>query len=645
MGTARTATARTATSGTRSGRGGSAARTQRPGAPRATPPRGGSGSGGHQPPPGSPRVGGSHRRQRILLWGVLAVLVLFAGRLVQVQVIDGSELAAQARETRERTIPLHAERGEIVDANGLVLATSVVRYDVEIDQRQIPAYVRLGEDREILGRGAAEAAAQLAPLLGVSEHELGAQLTGTAGYVRIARDVTPEVRSAIEQLNINGLTTKSTNKRIYPNGTTAGNVVGWVNYDQAADNTQYGAAGLEYSLNDQLEGVNGTRSYETGVGGTVIPGAAQSVTAAQDGATVHLSIDADLQFACQQAIDAQVAATGAELGAVAVIEVKTGRIVALCDSGSADPNKPTGSGALPSVTSPYEPGSTGKILTVAAGLNEGVITPTSTFTVPDRLTMPNGEAFKDAFSHETWDMTTAGIMAVSSNTGTIQIGDLMTDAKRVEYMKLFGWGEPTGVEIAGETSGTYLDTTVWDGRSRYVTMFGQGNQVNLLQITNVMATLGNGGVRLPLHLVDGTTDSNGTYTPSTYGESVQAVSEKTADEMLLILEGVTSSDIRSTGKNAAIEGYRVAGKTGTAQIPNASGQLTDTAASFVGVVPADDPELAIGVIIYRPATGGHGGAISAPVFQQVGSAALQMFGIPPSGTTPELYPSFGDSAE
>ncbi|TGO05866.1 peptidoglycan D,D-transpeptidase FtsI family protein [Serinibacter arcticus] len=604
------------------------------------------GAGGHAPPPSGPRVGASARRQWILLWIVVAVLALFAARLVQVQVVEAATLAEQGRDTRARVIPLDATRGEIVDASGMVMATSVVRYDVQVDLRQVPAYVRLdetrtaGEEPVILGRGAVEAAKQLAPLLGVDEHELGAQLTGTQGGLRIAREVTPEVREQIEELGINGLTTHSTTKRVYPNGTTAGDLVGWVN------NEQNGAAGLEYSLNGDLQGVDGERSYETGVGGTVIPFASQSTVPAQDGPTVHTSIDLDLQYVCQNSVDAQVASASAEFGAAVVQEVKTGRILALCDSGATDPNAPTGSGEIRSVTSPYEPGSTGKILTVASALNEGLITPTSTFTVPDQLTMPNGQTFKDATEHPEHELTTAGILAFSSNTGTVQIGDLMTDAKRVEYMNAFGWGDRTGVELGGERGGTNLDPTQWDGRTRYVTMFGQANQVNLLQITNVMATLGNGGVRLPLHLVDGYSDDAGTFTPAEHGEGVQVVTEQTSDEMLLMLEGVMADQLGTTGKKAAIDGYRVAGKTGTAQIPNTvDGRLTDTAASFVGVAPAEDPEIAVGVIIFRPAGSGTGGGLAAPVFHDVASAALQMLGIPPSGTTETLYELYGDTAE
>ncbi|WP_313554981.1 peptidoglycan D,D-transpeptidase FtsI family protein [Miniimonas arenae] len=569
---------------------------------------------------------------------VLVLLLMFAGRLVQVQVIDGAALAEQARSQRERTYTVHASRGEIVDADGFVLATSVVRYDVVVDQRQVPAYVRYGEDNSTVeGRGASAAAAALAPLLGVSEHELGATLTGTAGYKVIATDVTPEVRQQVMDLGINGLTTEQKTKRVYPGGSTAGSIVGWVN-DTDGDGTLQGAAGLESRFDDVLTGTNGSRTVEIGVGGTVIPGAAQTVVAARDGETVHTTLDLDLQQQCQQVIDAKKTETGAEWAAATVVDVKTGEVLALCESDMIDPNAPTGFGKINAVQSPYEPGSTGKILTVAAAMEEGLISPTSDFDVPYRYTTPNGQVFKDHTEHPDERLTVAGILADSSNTGTIQIGSLMSDATRAKYMQAFGWDEPSGVELAGESGGYNLDPDGWDGRTKYASMFGQGVAVDLLQNVNVIATLGNGGVRNQLHLVSGFTDSSGTFTPQTVADPVRVVSPETADQMLLMLESVTSAD-GATGNRAAIDGYRVAGKTGTAQVANTTdGRLTDSAASFVGVVPADDPQIAVGVIIYRPQHGFFGGTIAAPVFHDIASFALSTLGIPPTGVTEPLYP-------
>lgn len=582
----------------------------------------------------SARVGLPRRRQTVLLVLALALSVVFAGRLVQVQVLDGPGLAAAAQEGRQRSYTVHAARGEIVDSSGAVLATSVVRYDVVIDQRQVGAYkVYDADGKTIVGRGQAAAAERLAPLLGVSAHELGAQLTGTSGYTVIAKGVTPEVRSQIIDLGINGLTTEQKAARVYPAGTTAGSIVGWVNAEGL------GAAGLESRFDGALAGLDGTREVEIGVGGTVIPAASQSTVPAQDGGTVHTTIDADLQALCQGVIEATVAERSAEWGAVVVEEVRTGRILALCESGMVDPNAPTGYGRINAVQSPYEPGSTGKILTVAAAVEEGLVTPTTAFEVPYLYTPPNSnQTFKDHTEHPTEVLTTTGILADSSNTGTIKIGQLMSDQTRADYMERFGWTETSGIELAGEGVGLGTNPETWDGRQRFTTMFGQGVAVNLLQNVNVIATLANGGLRMPLHIVDGVTSPDGTFTRAEGSEPVQVVSPETGAQVIRMLESVTATE-GATGTRASVEGYRVAGKTGTAQIADQNGRLNDTAASFVGVVPAEDPAIAVGVVIYRPRTGFFGGTIAAPVFSEVASAALRSLGVPPSTEAPDLYPT------
>ncbi len=317
---------------------------------------------------------------------ILAAFALFAGRLVQVQVIEGPARAEKAADERSRTYTIHAQRGDIVDADGAVLATSVMTYDILVDQNQVRAFVYRGEDEEVLGRGAAAAAALMAPILGEDAHELGAALTGTNAGALIAREVTPEVRRQLMDLGIPGLGSTLRETRTYPAGVTGGSLVGWVNKDGE------GAAGLEYRFDDLLTGTNGSRSGEIGVGGIMIPGAGQTVEPADNGDTVHLTIASDLQQRSQEVIDAKIAETSAEWGAVVVIEVGTGRILAWAESGMVDPNHPSGYGRLNSIQAPYEPGSTGKVLTVAAAMEEGLVTPTSAFTVPYEYTPPGSSS-------------------------------------------------------------------------------------------------------------------------------------------------------------------------------------------------------------------------------------------------------------
>ncbi|ACQ80666.1 Peptidoglycan glycosyltransferase [Beutenbergia cavernae DSM 12333] len=577
------------------------------------------------------RVGSTSRRQFVVLVMVLALMAAYAVRLVYVQVVAGPGLAAQARELRTDTLTLHAQRGAIVDADGNVLATSQMRYDIWVDQRQIPAFKVRDADGEVTAQGALAAAELLAPILDLDAHELGAQLTGDAG-VRIARDVTPEVRAAVVELGIGGAVwDELTTVRDYPATTTGGNLVGWVNEEGA------GASGLEYALEAELSGANGETVFERGLTGQVIPGAPQHTTPAQDGRTVNTTLEQDLEFRAEEVIDGAVEQYGADWGAVVVIEVGTGRILALAESGAIDPNDPSGFGGSRAIQDPYEPGSTGKILTVAAAIEEGVVEPDTVFQVPYRYTTSNGQTFKDHTEHPDEQLTTAGILADSSNTGTIQIGERMSDDVRARYMQDFGWGAPSGIELTGESTGSNLDPTGWDGRTRYATMFGQGLSVNLLQNTNVIATLANDGVHVQPHLVDGYTDTAGTFTPAELEEPRQVVSPETSEQVIRMLEGVTAAE-GATGTRAAIDGYRVAGKTGTAEIMGPGGELSDTVASFVGVAPAEDPQIAVGVVVYRPDTGFYGGTIAAPVFRDVASFALTSLGVPPSAEPADLYP-------
>lgn len=239
-------------------------------------------------------------------------------------------------------------------------------------------------------------------------------------------------------------------------------------------------------------------------------------------------------------------------------------------------------------------------------------------------------------------MTAAGILAVSSNTGTVQIGDLMSDQTRADYMDAFGWHDRSGVELAGESTGQNMDPANWDGRTRYATMFGQGIGVNLLQNVGVIATLANDGVRMPLHLVDGYSTDGGPIDPADLAEPVEVVTQETAEDMITILEGVVAND-GATGTRAAVPGYRVAGKTGTAEVPDDNGALTETAASFVGTIPADDPKLAIGVVVYRAQVNEYGGLVAAPAFSEIASFAVERLGIAPSTSPAELYPVYGEN--
>ncbi|UFU05127.1 peptidoglycan D,D-transpeptidase FtsI family protein [Ruania halotolerans] len=576
-------------------------------------------------------VGTPERRQIVLLAMLLVVVLAFAGRLVYVQVFAGPGLAAAATNERSYSYTEPALRGSIVDSSGTVLATSVQTYRVVVNQDAIPAYLTADSEGEPTGYGAAAAARDLAPLLNRDVNALGAELVGQDRYHILAREVAPEVWREIAALGIPGVSAEETFERAYPNGNTAGQIVGWVN-DEGD-----GAAGLESTMNTRLLGADGEFTVEIGASGQVIPTGHNASTPMVPGCDVHLTVDADLNWQAQTVVDDAVDQYGAEWGAAVVIDVDTGRILALADSDVVDPNNPgasryTGSHAVQDI---FDPGSTGKVLTVLSALEEGVVTPTTPIEDPYRLTTENGQTFHDHTEHPDQILTTTGVLAESANTGTVLIGERMSDQTRFEYMQRLGWGERTGMGMPGETAGILHHYEDWDGRQRYTTMFGQGVSVNLLQNTGVFSTIANGGVRMPLSIVDGYDCADG-YEQIDPGEPVQVVSEESSDQMIRMLESVVTD--AGTGESAAIEGYRIAGKTGTAQMPGDDGELTEVAASFVGIAPADDPQIAVGVVMYNPDTGIYGGTIAAPVFHEITAFALQSLGVPPSGEEAAPYP-------
>lgn len=561
---------------------------------------------------------------------VLVMLVVFAGRLVYVQGLRGEAVAAEALSERMSTARLPAARGEITDSDGVVLATSVERYLVWVDQAQIAKWKRTSAG-SVQAAGAADAAAELAVPLGMDPAELGAKLIGSKAYVVIKREVLPEVWRAVRELGIAGVNGDRVPQRIYPAGTVGGNIIGYVNGDGV------GQRGLEASLDDVLTGTDGRYTYERGLGGQEIPGGKREETPAVPGQDVQLTILRDLQWKAQDELDKAVAATGSDSGSLVAMDVKTGAILALADSGTVDPNDPgassadaRGSRALSNV---FEPGSTAKVITMAAAIETGVAGPLDHWEIPYRYTTANNQTFKDSHEHELLYLTTTGVLALSSNTGTVMIGQNIPQQVRHDYLAKFGFGARTGIELAGESAGILHPSDKWDGRTKYAVLFGQGVSVNAVQATQVFATIANGGVRMPAHVLKATTALDGTVEPSGTPVGTRVVSAETAATVLTMMESAVDE---GTGSNAAIPGYRVAGKTGTAQSWGAGG-ATGITASFIGVAPADDPRIAVSVIMNNPRTSEWGGTVAAPVFSEVAGYALQMLKVAPSGSVPDLF--------
>lgn len=570
----------------------------------------------------SSRTGTPQRRQSALLVLALCLLTVFAGRLVYVQGLQGPALAEDALETRLVTVPIPGDRGDILDRDGDVLATSVERWNVVVNQRQFT-------QARSTAQGAADAAALLAPLLQKDAAALGAKLLGDDQFVYLGKNVSPEVYEQVLDLGLPGITGERTTDRVYPEGSTGGNVVGFVGAEG------HGQAGLEQVFDELLSGTPGEETYERGARGQRIPTGQDDLVPAVPGQDVRLTLDGDLQYMAQAAIDEQVAATGAEWGVVEVVDVRTGEILVLADSGTEDPNAPTGADASRAVAAVYEPGSTAKVIAMAAILETGLATPTSQYVVPYTYAVPNGQSFKDSHEHPDLNLTLTGILAESSNTGTVMVGQDLPPQVRHDYLAKFGFGQTTGVGLPGESRGLLHDAEAWDGRTAYAVLFGQGVGATTLQSTQVFATLANGGVRQQPHVVAGTYAPDGTYRPAEIEPPQQVVSEQTARTVVSMLESAVAE---GTGGNAAVPGYRIAGKTGTAQAWEPNGAIK-IVSSFIGIAPADDPRLVVNVALYDPKTSIYGGTVAAPVFSEVTAHALRSLGVPPSGAPAELFPT------
>lgn len=568
------------------------------------------------------------KRIRYVVAIALVLLVAFAVRLVDVQAVRAAGYANRADMELAKKSIIMAPRGAITDINGTEFARSVTAYRILADQAIIDYPKKL---------------AQLAaPILAVDQNWLESQLTGTRRYVVIEQSVKPAVwrklEAAVDTYNaevskekngyakrLAGFFAERIYVREYPERELGAAVIGFINRAGS------GAAGLEYSMNSTLSGVDGEYTYAN-AGGTIIPGTQKITSEAVRGNTIRLTIDRDVQWVAQEAIRTAVKNSRALSGTVIVMDPATGQILAHATYPSFEPGNTKGIDPYrwqnPSVQEVYEPGSTGKVITIASAIEEGKISPETVMTVPDKLKRSN-KVFKDHDPHPVWKLTTAGALAVSSNTASIKIGEMLSNDKLHSYLKKFGIGEKPGSGLPGEEGGKLLDVKDWSGTTAPTVAFGQGYSVTAMQATSVFATIANNGLRVTPTVVAGISDAAGRYTPANKQKSVRVISADTALKMRLMMESVVSPS--GTAPTAAIPGYRVAGKTGTAQrVDDSCGCYRGYTASFIGFAPADKPEFVISVTIQDPKGLHWGGYLGGPVFNKVMSFVLKDQHIPPT---------------
>jgi len=558
----------------------------------------------------------------------VVIFLLFGLRLIEIQAIRASGYVKKAEVELSKSATLLAPRGTIYDINGVELARSISAMNIAVDQTVV--------------NDPAAAAKVVAPILNMTPSQLQPDLTGERRYVLIAKDITPEtwrqVNQAIKDYNTQILKTKDgLSKRIggfvpersfirdYPSGKLTSSLIGITN-DQGS-----GASGIESSLNSLLAGTNGKYIYANGRG-NIIPGSEQVSVEARSGTSVRLTIDRDVQWVAQNAISQAVASSRAESGTVIVMDPKTGAILAQASAPTFDPNISStitlNKLRNPAVQEVYEPGSTGKVITVAAALQEGLVTPQSIFTIPYKMKVAD-EYFHDHEKHPTQRLTTTGLLAVSSNTGSIQIGQKLGKETLYNYLRKFGIGQSTNSKLPGESAGILHPVKEWSGTSLPTIAFGQGYSLTAMQSTSVFATIANDGVRVSPSILAGVVDESGKYTPAKENESVRVLSPQTASNMRAMMESVVSSN--GTAPAAAISGYRIAGKTGTANRFNTACKCySGYTASFIGFAPADQPKYVISVTIQDPKGMHWGGALAGPVFKKVMSFVLQSERVQPT---------------
>lgn len=620
-------TTRTPPAGRRRSASRSSAPRPRPGPrrrPRPVAPR----PGGRRSPfatrPAPVLAHGSRRRLVALLVVLALALTAVVARLWMVQGPGGREYASFGRNQRMHSAVLPAERGAILDRNGVELAMSTQRRTVWADPRSV--------------RDPAAAARALAPLLGQGEAVLQAKLTTNGGFVYLARKVEDPVADAVAALRIPGVRLLDEPKRVVPAGQLAASVLGSVGLDDE------GLSGLELQFQEQLAGQEGTLLVERDPAGNDIASGVRELKAATRGNQIVLTLDRAMQFETERVLSEQIVTSNAKGGIAIVMDPHTGEILAMANLVAGGPGKPP----VPSrdnmaVTRVYEPGSVNKVITVSAALEEKLVRPTDTLVVPDRMTVAGG-VFSDSHSHPTEAMTVERIVAESSNVGTIMIGKRLGKQNLDSYLRSFGLADRAGLGFPGEAEGILPDLEDWSGTSIATLPIGQGVAVTALQMLGAYNTIANGGMYVAPRLVTKVVDADGKWREVDRTAPRRVVSEETAQAMTPMLEQVVAD---GTGEAAAVSGYRVAGKTGTAEKPreDAAGYEAGAyVATFAGFLPASAPRLSMIVALDEP-TPYYGGLVSAPVFSRLASFGVRLLGAPPDASPPAgTRPSPGSPA-
>lgn len=574
---------------------------------------------------------------------MFGALGLAAAQLLWVQGVDAPRLSAEAANQRTTTKVDPALRGSIDDRNGNPIAFTMeakaltfqpkrVEKELEEARKKSPDAPEVDERLEAIAKEIHDKLGDAAP-----EKDVLEKLHSDETFVYLARSVDPAIAAEIsDKYSEVGLERQDI--REYPGGSLAANLVGATGWDG------HGLLGLEDAMDSTLAGTDGSETYDRGSDNAVIPGSWRDKQPAVDGSSVELTIDSDLQYYVQQQVQLAKDKSGAKNASAVVLDAKTGEVLSMSNDGTFNPaigvgNNPRTAemGNLP-VSTPFEPGSVNKIITGAAAIEYGLTKPDEVLQVPGSIQM-SGVTVKDAWEHGVVPYTTTGIFGKSSNVGTLMLAQRVGEDRFADMLKKFGLGQRTDVGLPGESGGSVPPRDQWSGGTFANLPIGQGLSMTLLQMTGMYQAIANDGVRVPPRIVRATTDADGNRTETERPEGVEVVSPETARTVRDMFRSVTQQDPtgvqQGTGAGAAVDGYQITGKTGTAQQVDPACSCysnSDYWITFAGIAPADDPRYVVGIMLDAPQRGtdGSGGASAAPLFHNIASWMLQRDSVPMS---------------
>jgi len=557
-------------------------------------------------------------RVRIVMIGTFFGLLFLAvaSRSFYLQILQHEELVKKAEKQHQRLVQLTPARGAIMDRNGTPLAVSVNMDSCFAEPRHI---------QDVEGT-----AAVLAPFLGTSKQELVRKFAGNRNFVWLERRLPPEQASRIKNLKLRGIGFLSESKRFYPNMEVAAHVIGFTGVDPA------GLEGVELKYDSVILGNTGYVITERDALGRDIAFKSAMVKNSEPGKNIILTLDKNIQYSAEKELAKAVTASGAKAGIAVVMESDTGRVLAMANYPTFNPNayfrysQPQLRNRA--VSDSFEPGSTFKIFLVAGAMEEKLIKPTDTFNCENgSYTIADRTIHDD--THNYARLSVADIIKHSSNIGAAKIGMKLGDERLYQYLRSFGFGERTGIDLPGESPGNLRSKRRWYGVDLATISFGQGVSASAIQLTAAVSAVANGGMLMKPYIVERILDDSGREVQRFEPHPLhRVISEDTARKLTSMLEGVTTSG--GTGMNAAVNGFRVAGKTGTAQkVDPVTHGYSDTkrTASFVGFIPADKPKLTILVVIDEPKKSPYGGVVAAPAFRSIALDALGALKITPRG--------------